>query len=122
MAFVKKAQEGGAVVVMVGDGINDTAALALADVSVSLAGASDASVMSADIILLNSNMTGLSDSFLISKKTYGIIKQNILFSLVYNIITIPVAVLGFVIPPVAAASMSFSSIIVVLNSIRIKRG
>lgn len=120
LAFVKKAQDSGKVVVMSGDGINDTLALALSDVSVSLSGGSDVSVMASDVILLNSNMTGLADSFEIGRKTYRVIKQNILFSLIYNIVTVQIAIMGFVIPPVAAASMSISSIIVVLNSIRLK--
>lgn len=119
---IKQAQEDGKIVVMAGDGINDTLALALADVSVSLSSASDASIMTADVILLNSNMTGLSDAFLVAKRTYKTIKQNIWFSLLYNVITVPAAIFGLVIPPVAALSMSLSSIVVVLNSIRIKRG
>jgi Cu+-exporting ATPase len=121
MAFVSRSQEAGGVVVMAGDGINDTLALALADVSVSLSTASDVSIMTADVILLNSNMTGLADAFVVGRRTYNTIKQNILFSLLYNVITVPVAILGHVIPPVAAVSMSFSSILVVLNSIRLKR-
>lgn len=118
--FITTAQSAGKLVVMVGDGINDTVALARADVSVSLSSASDVSVATADVVLLNSNMTGLADSFIIGKNTYNVIKQNILFSLIYNLITVPIAVMGFIIPPVAAVSMSFSSIIVVLNSVRLK--
>jgi Cu+-exporting ATPase len=120
LSHIQIAQEDGKIVVMSGDGINDTLALARADVSVSLSSASDVSIMTADVILLNSNMSGLADAFVIGKKTYNVIKQNIGFSLVYNLITVPVAIAGFVIPPVAAASMSLSSIIVVLNSIRLK--
>ena len=121
MAYISRSQEAGGIVVMAGDGINDTLALALADISVSLSSASDVSIMTSDVILLNSNMTGLADAFVVGRRTYNTIKQNIGFSLVYNAVTVPVAILGYVIPPVAAISMSLSSILVVLNSIRLKR-
>jgi P-type Cu+ transporter len=119
--FVEEAQKIGEIVIMTGDGINDTLCLARADVSVSFTNASDISVYTADAILLGSSIGALADAIEVGRTTYKTIKQNIGFSLIYNAITIPVAMSGLVIPPVAAASMSFSSIAVVLNSLRIKR-
>jgi len=122
LRFVEEAQAAGEVVIMTGDGINDTLCLARADVSVSFTNASDISVYTADAILLGSQVTALADAIEVGAKTYKTIKQNIGFSLLYNAFTVPVAMAGLVIPPVAAASMSFSSIAVVLNSLRIKNG
>jgi P-type Cu+ transporter len=121
LRFVEEAQKTGEIVIMTGDGINDTLCLARADVSVSFTNASDISVYTADAILLGSSISALADAIEVGRTTYKTIKQNIGFSLIYNAVTVPVAMSGFVIPPVAAASMSFSSIAVVLNSLRIKR-
>jgi P-type Cu+ transporter len=121
LRFVEEAQKTGEIVIMTGDGINDTLCLARADVSVSFTNASDISVYTADAILLGSSIGALADAIEVGRTTYKTIKQNIGFSLIYNAITVPVAMSGLVIPPVAAASMSFSSIAVVLNSLRIKR-
>ena len=73
-----------------------------------------------DVVILNNSLLGVKDSFRISRRTYKFIKQNLAISLVYNTITIPLAVAGFVIPLVAALSMSLSSLLVVGNSMRIK--
>jgi Cu+-exporting ATPase len=72
------------------------------------------------VVILNDSLKGVKDSFLISRRTYKFIKQNLTLSLIYNILTIPIAIAGFVIPLVAALSMSLSSLIVVGNSMRIK--
>jgi len=119
-AFVKKLREQGNVVVMVGDGVNDSVALSNADVAVAMGNSADISLSVSDIVLLNSSLASLKESFVISNKTFKFIKQNLAISLVYNIITIPFAMFGYVIPLVAALSMSLSSLIVVLNSLRIK--
>ena len=73
-----------------------------------------------DIVLLNSSLKSLKDAFIISSRTYKFIKQNLYLSLIYNAVTIPLAMAGYVIPLVAALSMSLSSLMVVLNSLRIK--
>lgn len=118
--YIKKLKEDGKIVVMAGDGINDSVALASADVSVAMGNAADVAISVSDIVLLNSTLSGLKDAFKISRRTYKFIKQNLGLSLVYNMITIPLAMFGFVIPLVAAASMSLSSLLVVANSMRIK--
>ncbi|MBR0071271.1 MAG: cation-translocating P-type ATPase, partial [Campylobacter sp.] len=73
------------------------------------------------VVLMRDDLASLLDTILIAKKTFKTIKQNLAFSLVYNALTIPLAVCGFIIPLLAALSMSLSSVLVVLNSMRIKR-
>jgi P-type Cu+ transporter len=80
----------------------------------------DVSLAISDVVLLNSTLNSLQDAFLISNKTYKFIKQNLGLSIVYNMVTIPLAMFGYVIPLVAALSMSLSSLMVVLNSLRIR--
>ena len=117
--FISKLHADKKVVVMVGDGVNDILALACADIGIVMGSGSDIAVDVSDIVLLNDSLKSLEETFKISRTTYGLIKQNLGISLVYNAITIPLAMAGYVIPLVAAISMSVSSLLVVGNSMRI---
>ena len=119
-AYISKLHKDNKTVVMVGDGVNDVLALARADIGIVMGSGSDIAVEVSDVVLLNDSLTSLEDSFKISRTTYGLIKQNLGISLVYNAITIPLAMAGYVIPLVAAISMSVSSLLVVGNSMRIR--
>lgn len=107
-------------VLFVGDGINDSLALKSASIAISLKQASDLAINSSDVILLKNDLHSLKKALILSKKTYKIIKSNLAFSLIYNGITIPLAFLGYINPLIASISMSLSSIIVILNALRIK--
>ncbi len=107
-------------IVMVGDGINDILALAYADIGIVMGSGSDIAVEVSDIVLLDDSLKSLLDAFSISRTTLSLIKQNLGISLVYNALTVPLAMAGFVIPLFAAISMSVSSLLVVGNSMRIK--
>ncbi len=120
--YIQKLHDAGKVVVMAGDGVNDILALALADIGISMGSGSDIAIDVSDVVLLNDTLTSLSDAFKISKRTYFMIKQNLALSLLYNAITIPLAMAGYIIPLLAAISMSFSSLLVVGNSLRIRAG
>ena len=118
--YIKKLHEDKKTVVMVGDGVNDILALAHADIGIVMGSGSDIAVDVSDVVLLNDSLQSLHDAFKISSTTYGLIKQNLGISLVYNAVTIPLAMAGYVIPLVAAISMSVSSLLVVGNSMRIR--
>ncbi|WP_037940247.1 heavy metal translocating P-type ATPase [Sulfurospirillum arcachonense] len=118
--YIANLRKSGEKVVMVGDGINDTLALANSEVAITLGSGTDVAVNVSDIVLINDSFEGLKTVFEISKSTFSKVKQNLAISILYNVITIPLAMAGFVIPLIAALSMSFSSLIVVGNSMRIK--
>lgn len=114
-------QQENRIVVMVGDGINDSVVLGKSDIGIAMGSGTDIALSVSDVVLLNNSMESLKEAFYISRRTYGFIKQNMAISLLYNALTIPLAVAGYVIPLIAALSMSLSSVIVVLNSLRIRR-
>jgi Cu+-exporting ATPase len=116
LEWISQKQSEGKVVVMAGDGVNDILALSSADVGIAMGNGTDIAMEVGDIVLQQDSMKSLEKSFLIGRDTYKLIKQNLGISLIYNSITVPVAMAGFVIPLVASISMSFSSLIVVLNS------
>ena len=119
-AFVEDMHTQNHVVVMVGDGINDILALSQADIGIVMGSGSDIAIEVGDVVLLDDTLSSLVESFKIATTSYSLIKENLVLSLVYNAITIPLAMAGYVIPLVAAISMSLSSLLVVGNSVRIK--
>jgi len=119
--YIKSLRDAGKVVVMVGDGVNDSLALSRADISISMGNGADIAIAISDIVILNDQLSGIIKSHYISNRTFRFIKQNLSISLIYNIVTIPFAMAGFVIPLIAALSMSLSSLLVVGNSLRIQK-
>ena len=117
--FVVSLQEKGKVL-MIGDGINDAAAIAQSDLSIAMGSGTDTAIAAADITLIRPSLIAALDAIRISKKTTKIIKSNLIWAFLYNIVCIPVAASGNLAPMYAAGAMSISSLFVVLNSLRIK--
>jgi Cu+-exporting ATPase len=118
--IVDRYHKEGHIVIMAGDGINDALALSKSDIALAMGSGADISVEVSDVVLMDDKITSLRDAIKLSKATYRNIKQNLLLSLTYNALTIPLAVAGYVIPLVAALSMSLSSLLVIANALRIK--
>src|SRR6056297_1486509 len=120
--MVRHYRSKGAPVGMVGDGINDAAALKTADVGFAVGSGTDLSIESADIVLMQDNLAVLSAAIEISRKTVDTIKQNLFWAFFYNLVALPLAALGFLHPVIAELAMLFSSINVILNSLKISKG
>ena len=121
LALLRQRQQAGEAVVMVGDGVNDAPVLAGADVSVAMAGGTPLAQTSADMVLLGESLGPLAEGLLQARRTLGIVRQNLAWAAGYNAIALPLAATGMIAPWMAAIGMSASSLLVVLNALRLSR-
>ena len=118
---VKELKTDGASVLMIGDGVNDAAALANADLSIAMGTGTDTAISVADLTLMRPNLGAVIESLDLSRQTLQTIRMNLGWAFIYNVIGMPIAALGYLNPMISGGAMALSSLFVVVNSLRIAR-